>query len=70
MTVKDSQRRARNKWDQANMAVLGCKLRKDTADKFKALCKAAGTTPNAVFTEAVDSFISSHQDQAPADTSD
>jgi hypothetical protein len=52
------------------MAVLGCKLRKDTADKFKALCKAAGTTPNAVFMEAVDSFISSHQDQAPADTTD
>ena len=55
--VSEIQKRARNKWDANNMTVLGCKLRKDKAEQFKAECKEAGTTPNAVFTAAIDSFM-------------
>ena len=67
--VSDIQKRARNKWAAANMTVLGCKIRKDKADLFKAECKAAGTSPNAVFTAAIDSFLMERDvAQAPAST--
>lgn len=60
MPLTDAKRRANNKYIAANMTVLGCKMRKDKAEQFKAVCKAAGTTPNAVFTAAVDRFIEDH----------
>lgn len=53
----ENQKKYRNKWDAANMTVLGCKVRKDKAEAFKAACKAAGTTPNAVFTAAINDFM-------------
>lgn len=57
MPLTDSKRRANNKYIAANMTVLGCKIRKDKAEDFKAACKEAGTTPNAVFTEAIKKFM-------------
>ena len=57
MPLTDAKRRANNKYIAANMTVLGCKVRKDKAEQFKAACKAAGTTPNAVFTAAMDRFM-------------
>lgn len=57
MSLTDSQRRANNKYIAAKMTVLGCKIRKDRAEQFKAACKAAGTTPNAVFTTAINRFM-------------
>lgn len=55
----EKQKQYRNKWDAANMTVLGCKVRKDRAEEFKAACKAAGTTPNAVFNDAIKMFVDS-----------
>lgn len=55
--VSEIQKKARNKWDSANMVVLGCKIRRDKAEQFKAACKAAGTTPNAIFTAAINEFM-------------
>ena len=60
MAVSEARRRANTKWDAANMTVLGYKVRKEKAEKFKAACRDAGTTPNAVFTEAIDSFMDEH----------
>ena len=57
MGLTDAKRRANNKYIAANMTVLGCKMRKDKADRFKMACKLAGTTPNAVFTKAVNAFL-------------
>ena len=57
MPVSEIQKKARNKWDAANMAVLGCKIRRKKAEEFKTACKEAGTTPNAVFLEAIDNFM-------------
>lgn len=57
MALTDAKRRANNKYIAANMTVLGCKVRKDRAEEFKAACKAAGTTPNAVFTAAINAFM-------------
>lgn len=53
----DAQRRARNKYDAANMTTLGCRMRKEYAEKFKGACYSAGTTPNAVFTAAAADFM-------------
>lgn len=64
MTLTDAQRRANNKYIAKATTVLGCKMRRDAADEFKAACKAAGTTPNAVFRAAVDDFMAQHQDAA------
>lgn len=60
MAISEAQRRANNKWAAKNTTVLGCKMRRDAADEFKAACKAAGTTPNAVFRRAVDEFMGAH----------
>ena len=57
MPLTDAQRKANNKYIAANMTVLGCKIRKDKAEAFKTACKAAGTTPNAVFTAAIQEFM-------------
>ena len=57
MALTDAKRRANNKYIAAHMTVLGCKMRKDKAEAFKAACKAAGTTPNAVFAKAALEFM-------------
>ena len=54
------------------MTVLGCKVRKDKAERFKTVCKLKGTSPNALFTAAMDSFLTEYDNAAPdtdADTS-
>ena len=57
MALTDAQRRANNKYIAAKMTVLGCKVRKDEAEAFKAACKAADTSPNAVFRKAMLDFM-------------
>lgn len=61
MPLTEAKRKANNKYIAANMTVLGCKIRKDRAEEFKAACKVAGTTPNAVFTAAINSFMESQK---------
>ena len=60
MALTEAKRKANNKYIAAHMTVLGCKVRKEKADAFKAACKDAGTTPNAVFTSAMDDFMREH----------
>ena len=55
--VTKAKRAANDRWDSANMTKLGCKIRKDKAEEFKAACKLAGTTPNAVFRAAAEDLI-------------
>ena len=55
--VSRAKRASNNKWDAENMVVLGCKVKRDKADAFRAACKAGGTTPNAVFTKAIDDYM-------------
>ena len=57
MALTESKRRANNKYIAEHMTVLGCKIRKDDAEKFKQACAAAETTPNAVFRKAIDAFM-------------
>ena len=64
MALSDSQRRANNKYIREHMTVLGCKVRKEKAEQFKAACKAAGTSPNAIFTQAMDKFLEEHPQES------
>lgn len=61
MALTDAKRKANNKYIAAHMTVLGCKVRKDKAERFKLLCAETGTTVNAVFTSAMDKFMEENQ---------
>ena len=52
----ESQKRASAKWDRENMMIV-----REFAAEFKAACKAAGTSPNAVIKKAMADFIKSHR---------
>jgi hypothetical protein len=56
-TVSAAKRKANNKWDGENMTIIGCKVKKELAARFKEECKARGTTPNEVFRNTVLDFI-------------
>ena len=57
MALTDAKRRANNKYIAAHMTTLGCKMTKERASTFRAACKLAGTTPNAVFRAAAEDLI-------------
>ena len=61
MAISEAKRRANTKYDLAHYTVLGCKVRKEDAEAFKEACAAAGTSPNAVFREAMEKFMSSQK---------
>ena len=53
MAPSESQKRASMKWDKENMSVLGCKVKKEQAEKFKEYCAGMGKTSNAVLRDYV-----------------
>ena len=57
MALTDAKRKANNKYIKEHMTTLGCKMRKDHAEEFKAACRMAGKTPNAIFKAAADQFM-------------
>lgn len=64
MALTEARRRANNKYIANNYTTLGVKIRKDKAEEFKKMCQDAGTTPNAIFTKAIDDFMT---EKNPAD---
>ena len=61
--VSESQKRSRDKWDAANMATIGCKLKKDTAEKFRNACEKNGVKPNTVLKSFVLDYIEKNGEQ-------
>lgn len=59
MTLTDAKRRANNKYIKENMTILACKVRKDYAERVKALAAEDGTTVNAIIKAALDEYINS-----------
>ena len=55
--VTKAKRASNNRWDAQNMSVLTCKMKNETAASFRAACKLAGTTPNAIFRAAAEDLI-------------
>ena len=55
--VSDTQKKASAKWDKENMTVQASKVKRETAEQFKAACAANGTTSNAVLQQAVRNYL-------------
>lgn len=62
MAVAESRKRAKVKWDAENMTTLGCRVKKEQADRFKAYCSEIGKTSNAVLRDYVLDCIGEKQD--------
>ena len=54
MPISRSKRASNNKWDKENMTVLGCKVKKEDAERYREAAEAAGTTINAVLKQALE----------------
>jgi hypothetical protein len=61
-TKTDAQRRAANKYQYKTSTVIGCKLDRETAERYKAHCSENGTTPNA----EIKSFILAQLGEQPS----
>lgn len=55
--VTAAKRRSNNKWDQANMTVLSCKVRRDYAEHLREVLDANGDTLNSVIKRALDAYL-------------
>lgn len=53
MAVTEAHKKGNRKWDKDNMATLGCKVRKEQAEKFKQYAAEQGKTANAVLKDYV-----------------
>lgn len=62
-TKTDAQRRAANKYQYKTATVIGCKIDRETAERYKAHCAEQGTTPNA----EIKSFILAQLGKQPVD---
>ena len=62
MAVAESRKRANVKWDAENTTTIGCRVKKEQADRFKAYCSEIGKTSNAVLRDYVLDCIGEKQD--------
>lgn len=62
-TRTDAQRRAANNYQYKTSTVIGCKLDRETAERYKTHCSENGTTPNA----EIKAFILSQLGEQPTD---
>lgn len=67
MPRTDAQRRAQNKYDSINYTMIGCKVRKDYAARFRAACAALDTTPAAILKAAADALLAQYETSARDD---
>ncbi len=58
--VTQAKRKSNNAWDKVNMTVLGCKVRREYADRVRACCAAQGDSVNAVIRAALDAYLEEH----------
>lgn len=55
--LSESRKKANAKWDKDNMTVLGCKVRKDYADRVRAAAASQGDTVNAIIKRSLDAYL-------------
>lgn len=67
MSLSDSQKKSRNKWDQKNMTTLGCKVKKEEAEIFKKYAESKNMTANGMLkiyvTECIRKFYAEHENK-------
>lgn len=57
MALSEARKAANAKWDKKNMTTLGCKVKRETAIKFKEYASKQGKTANTILKEYVDECI-------------
>ena len=57
MALTEAQKRANNKYIAEHMTVLGCKVRKEYADRIREKAKSEGISVNAILKKALDEFL-------------
>ncbi len=57
MSVSESQKKSRNKWDKENMRIVACKIKKEQAELFAQYAADHKTTVNALLREYILSKI-------------
>ena len=53
MAVSEKKKVSNARWDSVNMLTLGCRVKKEQAEAFKAYCAIPGRTSNAVLRDYV-----------------
>lgn len=53
MSVSEAQKKANRQWDKENMITLGCKVKREQAEKFKKYAADNGKTANALLKDFV-----------------
>ena len=53
MAVTEAHKKGNRKWDSENMTTLGCKVKKEEAERFKQYAADKGTTANSLLKEYV-----------------
>ena len=55
--MNDARRKARDKWDAANMAYQTVKVNKVLLESFREVCKARGDKVNTVLRRAMEAYV-------------
>lgn len=63
----EAAKKARQKWDKANMKTYTVHLRTEQADEFRAAALSAGTTPAALLKKFVLDYIADNPDRTDND---
>lgn len=63
--VSPAKRASNDKWDKEHMTILGCKVRKDYADRVRDKAKQEGTTVNTIIKTALDDFLGETEKSNP-----
>lgn len=63
MSVSEAQKKANRQWDKENMIILGCKVKREQAEKFKKYAADNGKTANALLKDFVLEKISEEEDE-------
>ena len=66
MALSAAQKKASAKYDREHIATLGCRVKREDAEAFKAYCERNGKTTNSALKEFVLSCIGQSQKEESA----
>ncbi len=64
MAVRESQKRASLKWDKENMITIGCKIKREDGEMFKAYAEEQGKTANTILKDYVYKCIGKDKEES------
>ena len=57
MAISPAKKASNARWDKDNMTTLGCRVKREDAEKYHAAAKSQGTTINAVLKCALEELL-------------